>query len=211
MDLNSLNDRPQRIETQAVGAAASTRAAEDLIAALKIADQKQKKMLRIGTTLFAIATAAFLVVFVLSFLDPAKGGVAWEQSMLQKGGLVVIYILVTAFYVFGLWKLSRIDYAAPARQFLEQAELRYRFMKPSDRTLAIGGLVGVCVISTVGSVPYLSRLFGFGNNYVPMYIIFPLCVLLIAVLGFYFTKKEWERERAALWHKVRHMLEEPGA
>jgi hypothetical protein len=64
------------------------------------------------------------------------------------------------------------------------------------------------VISTVGSVPYLSRVFGFGDNPVPMYIIFPLFILLVAVLGFYFTKKDWERERAGLWRQIKQMLEE---
>jgi hypothetical protein len=211
MGMDSENDTSQQGQTQAGNGGTSVGPAEDLIIALKAADQKQKRMLRMGTTLFAIATAAFFLIFVLSFRDPARGGVAWEQSMLQKGGLVLIYILVTAFYIFGLQKLSRIDYAAPVRTFLEQAELRYRFMKPSDWTLAIVGLVVVCVISTMGSVPYLSRLFGFGDNHVPMYIIFPLFILLVAVLGFYFTKKDWERERAGLWHQIKQMQEELGA
>jgi hypothetical protein len=208
MDLDSLKDKTQRVEAPGMDAGASSGSSDDLIALLKAADQKQKRMLRMGTILFAIATAAFLLVFVLSFRDPARGGVAWEQSMLQKGGLVLIYVLVTAFYLFGLQKLSRIDYAAPVRTFLEQAELRYRFMKPSDWTLAIVGLLVVCVISTMGSVPYLSRLFGFGDNHVPMYILFPLFILLVAVLGFYFTKKDWERERAGLWRQIKQMLEE---
>jgi len=184
--------------------------AQGLLAELKAADDRQRKMLRRATTLFSIATAAFVLVLVVMFLDPSAGGAARNQSMLQKGGLALIYLLVTGVYVIGLRRLARIDYAAPVRGFLKQAELRYRFMSPSDWTLSLLGLVVVGVISSIGSVPYLSRVFGYRDNPGPMYLYFIIFFILVAGMGLYFTWKNWKRDRAPLWRQIREAMKELG-
>ena len=127
---------------------------------------------------------------------------------MMQGGLALIYVLVTVVYIWAVRKLSRIDYTEPVRRFLEQAEVRYRFMRTSDWLLALTGLLTVMVIMSVGSVPYLSRIFGFGEDYLPMSIIFPGFLIAVALMGLYFTRKNWERDRAPLWHQIKQIQED---
>jgi hypothetical protein len=41
-----------------------------------------------------------------------------------------------------------------------------------------------------------------------MYLIFPGFILGVAVMGFYFTWKNWERDRSRLWRRIKQMQQE---
>jgi hypothetical protein len=210
MDLDNLKDKARQIkapEAKGMGVGESATAAQNLIVLLKAADEQQLKMLRRSRKFMLIATGIFLFTFALTFLEPGSGGTVQDRRMM-KGSLVCIYVLVTTIYFIGVKKLSRVDYSAPVRRFLEQAELRYRFMKPSAWMVSLSGLFFVGVITTLGYTPYLSRVFGFGENLLPMYLILPGFILGVAVMGFYFTWKNWERDRSPLWRRIKQMQQE---
>ena len=52
------------------------------------------------------------------------------------------------------------------------------------------------------------NVFGFGENLLPMCLIFPGFILGVAVMGFYFTWKNWERDRSRLWLRIKQMQQE---
>ena len=181
---------------------------QDLIIALKAADEKQRKLLMRSRIFFVIATGIFCVSFLALWLSSAGSAADGSGGMLRLGGLALIYVYVTILFIISVRRLARIDYAAPVLQFLRKAEIRYRFMPPSDWIVVITGLPFAAGVMSLGSVPYLSRVFGFADAFWPMIAFFVMFVLGVAALGLYFTRREWERERASLWRHITAALRE---
>ena len=43
-----------------------------------------------------------------------------------------------------------------------------------------------------------------------MYLYFIIFFILVAGMGFYFTWKNWQRDRTPLWRQIAETLKEPG-
>jgi len=210
MDIDNMKNKTMRIKAPEVGVRNSEHAGEptqSLVDLLKATDQQHLKKTRQARMFIMIATAAFLFAFVMTLLDPGSDDRGQERQMMY-GSFVLVYILVSIVYVAGVRKLARVDHAVPVRQFLQEAERRYRFMQRSDLILSLVGLLAVIIVTTIGYAPYLSRLFGFGDDPTAMYILFPCFIIIVAAFGFYFTWKNWRRDRAPLWHQIRQMQDE---
>jgi hypothetical protein len=210
MDLDSLKDKTKQTTAPTVSGGApgdSTSSPRDLIAVLTASDAKQIAMLRRGRIFMVIATGAFAFAFTVTFLDPGSGSAVQERRMMY-GSLVCIYILVTAVHLLSVRKLARVDYSVPVRRFLDGAELRYRFMRPSDWVMSLAGLMFVAAMMSIGYVPYLSRILGVGEDSKLIYVLIPTFVLAVAAMGLYFTWKNWLRDRAPLWRQIKQMRAE---
>jgi hypothetical protein len=199
MDVDNLKDSMRALRAPAGSCAEPGVPLDNLVAVLKTADEKQMLMLRRMRVLFAVGTALFAVALVAAAIG------AVEERLLQMGVMLGMYLLVTVLCVVGIRKHARVNYGVPACEFIKQAERRYRFMRPSDWVIQIVGLGIVGAASGVAFVPYLSRVFGFGDSTSPMWFFFALFFLGVAVMGEYFTWKNWSRDRAPVWRRIRQV------
>lgn len=206
MDLDELKERTKNIKAPAANSSEGHTIPATLIAELKEADEKRYKSLRKARTFFIIATGIFLFAFVaaLSSFDVPSRDV--ETLVRQRGSILLIYLFVSVLYFLTVRRLSRIDYTEPMRQFLRNAERRYMFMSPGGAVVMVAGLIFVVVIAEIGYVPYLSRKFGTPTESTA--IGFALFIIAVAVMGTYFTWKDWRKDRAQIWRQIKKIREE---
>ncbi|MGE5313171.1 MAG: hypothetical protein ACM3Q4_00595 [Acidobacteriota bacterium] len=211
MDVDEFKKRVQHIKAPAAADAAPdarSGSVPDLLALLKQSDEKKLRQLRRGRIFLGIATAVFIGAFALTWLSAGSSEAARTERLLQRGSMALIYCFVIGLFFIEIRKLSRVNYALPVKEFLAQAERRYRFMTPGSSLLAALGLLVVGGLAGAAYVPYLSRVFGFTGSYMPMSAIFAAFILAVAAMGMAFTKKDWKRDRAGLWHHIRQMQRE---
>ncbi len=176
---------------------------ESLIARLKAAEAKEQKSLRQGQILFRYAMVFMGFLFILALFLPPNN---WHPTKsIHLGVLLAAYLNFNFALRKRLARLTRVDYTQPLKAFLEDACSRYVFMTARDYAamfigLPILGVSGGIYVHDVLRPRYVD------TNQTPLvmalYCLFYLCV---CVLGFYFTRENWKRDKAPLLHEILKM------
>ena len=214
MDWNDMQDRLRRIKAPRIRSDPPESASGgDLITRLRAHDAAEQERLRRSRILFVVATGLMAFVFVgLCFLPPEP---LRSLRVAHQGVLLAGFVYITLGLRKKLWELSKVDYTCPARSFLEEAEGRYVFMSFRDYLVAFVGLL----LLGSASAPYVVGLFL--SRYVDprhcpvVVVLYCLFYLLVCVMGFYFTYRNWKRDKAPLLEEIRRqeiaLQEEGGA
>jgi MFS family permease len=203
MDWNDMRDELRKIKAPPMRAdpLGSPAAAGDLVQRLKTREAKEQAKLKQSRVLFVVATGLMGFVFAgLCLLPPTP---LHALRVLHQGVLLAAFVYITLALRKKLWELSKVDYTRPARSFLEEAERRYVFMSLRDYLVAFVGLL----LLGSASAPYVVGLFLSRyvdpRHYPVVVVLYCLFYLLVCALGFYFTYRNWKRDKAPLLEEIR--------
>ena len=206
MELNDLKNvcksvkAPEVLPTDRTG---STARRSGLVEALKAEEEKEALQLKKARPLWLIAATGFFLAFLGMLCLPPAG---LRPSRLAFGGvLAAVYVVNAVLLNRRLRQLTRVDYAASLRTFLDEAEERHRFMGPQGYWFAGVGLVLLGVVSGVYVEDAVVRRYMAPEHQVFGIGLFCLGFLLVCAAGFFFTYQNWRRDRAPLLAEIRKM------
>ena len=208
MDLDSLKEDRKRITAPPIdarNAGAGTRQLDNLIAQLKEADEKERKLLRRALPFWIVAAVIFAVTFVLAFIPGEL--VLHPSTLIMRGMLMVLYVCIAAAIGAKVMGIPKIDYTEPVRPFLEKAAKRYAFMTTGWSVFAFS----VTMLLAYGASFYLQdvfrRHFGISDPF-PVIVGTLLFLAGVFAFGFWATRKNWEKDKKDIWLKVKRMMDE---
>jgi hypothetical protein len=174
--------------TAPASAPSATENLDSFIARMRAQDQQQRRrLLGMALILFPVG-----LVFMVS-----------GASRLTGADLIGLGIVLSAAFMClkGRW-FGRVDYAAPAREFLAAAVKRYRFLGVKDVPalvpLLVVGLGGALTIYHTASRLHLSdrgRVLALGG-----YLVF---FVALCVFGLVVSRKDWHRQTTVLLQEIR--------
>ena len=173
--------------TAPAGAPGSAKNLNSFIAEMRVRDQRERR------SLIGMALIYFSVGLVFA------GAAMRAQPGNQLIGLGIVLVALYA-GVKGR-QFGRVDYAAPAREFLAAAARRYQFWRPADALYAIplslilfvGG--GLTVWATAQK--YLSQ------SQMPLALAgYGVLVAAVSLLGFIQGRKLWRQKSAAVLQDI---------
>lgn len=168
---------------------------DSLIEELKAADTKRRKMV----FMFMIIILALTVINSTTILT--KSGLA----ALGYEILVFGFVLILIYFFSQLLSLKKVDYTAPSLVFLQKAEKRYAFMKPSDwiivtpLLLILGAGGGLIVYHSFSKYNVDIQLITAG------YILF---FIALVIFGFWASRKDWKKDNGRILERIREIREE---
>lgn len=173
--------------TAPAGAPSAAENLDSFIAQMRARDkQERRRLLAMALILFPVG-----LVFMVS-----------GASRLTGAELIGLGIVLSAAFMClkGRW-FGRVDYTAPAREFLAAAAKRYRFWGtinlPAIIPLLVMGLGGALTIYYTAS-RYLNergRLLALGG--------YGVFFVVLCVFAFIVSRKDWRKETAALLDEIR--------
>ena len=209
MELNELKNvcksvkAPVVLPTDRLGSAERP---SGLVEVLKADEAKEALKLKKARPLWLIAATCFFLAFLGMLCLPPAG---LRPSRLVFGGvLAAVYVVNAVLLGRRLRQLGQIDYSASLRAFLDKAEQRYRFMGPQEYWFAGLGLVLLGVVSGIYVEDALLRRYMDPEHEVLGIGLFCLGYLLVCVAGFFFTYRNWKRDRAPLLAEIQKMQAE---
>jgi hypothetical protein len=201
MELDELKDTAKSVRAPETGTpnregrAVST---DGLIEELKQADAKEKKRLRRFMALFLLAGVLLSTGFLRTDIGPGYRAGLWF--------LVVTYFCIAAVSAAKYFKLDEVRYGDPTLVFLKKAEKRYRYIAPWEFAYMIPLLV---VLAGAGwLLVFKTRLFERYAHSPGAFAIYAVSYLAVCAFGFFASKKNWKRDKAAVWDKIREALQE---
>ena len=206
MDVNELKNlcksvKSPDVSSQAMQGVAATTGS--LIDRLKAQESAEAQRLKKARPLWLIAAACFLLMFVGMLCSPPAG--LGPSRLLFGGVLAAVYLLIVALVGNRLKYLTRIDYAAPLRVFLDEAQQRHRFMGFREFCLTSVALIVLGVASGLYVDDSLIRRFIPPEYHAFGIVFFCLGFLLLCAAGFGFTYRNWKRDKAPLLADIQKM------
>ncbi len=204
-DLNKLKEEAKRFKAPEDILNFSSEKEERMngfIETLKAQDEKDRKKTKSSLIFFIIAAILFGVAFFASIFTTDKNNPIGSGDF--HGILSMIFYFIVFLSFKKLKKLRRIVYNEPIKLFLEKAEKRYRFYGMESWFIATIG----CLILYAGAmyffVPYLKRVFLVKATFA-VFVLFTLFYIGACLAGFYFTHKDWIREKKDIWLSIKQM------
>ncbi len=203
MDLDEMKDRIRKVNAPAPETGtARYHTVDDLIAALRAEDSRDRKRLRRMVIFFAIAGLLCAGIFILTWIAPPDTSPGMNRAVLGLFALICLSL-----GMFGRMKSSElggIDYTAPSRAFLMNVERRYRLVRGRDLVFIIPYLIALVGTSTAAMVTAAER-------YLPS--LDPATILIIASVlfavalgaGSLIGWRDWKKTKEPLLRKVQEM------
>jgi len=207
MDLDSLKEKSKRVTAPAIerhSDPAGIRSVDDLIALLKESDEQEQRKLRKSMPFWIIAAVIFVIGFVAVIVP---GGGSMIPTILLRGMLMIIYVLIAVGIGMKLRGLAKIDYSEPVRSFLEKAANRYAFMKKEITIFSFCATMLLAYGTSFYIRDVLLRYFGI-SDFLPGLVGSLFFFALVYAFGFWATRKNWKKEKQDIWLRVRKISEE---
>lgn len=210
MDLNEIMRQAKNVKAPgrlSGGPHEEVSSVDALIALMKAEDVRQQKLLRRMKFFYSGAAIIYLMIFVLSLLFPPD--TTPESSRLVLGLFALIFLSLGGWSGMTSRKLQGIDYAAPVRAFLEQADARYRFIRPRDIALGIVYLAVLTITSGLAWSNAAQRYFPALENSV---VIATFCLVwfVACIMGLVLGLLDWRKRKAPLLKELRRIRSELG-
>lgn len=196
MDIDELKNETRKVKAPDVATldySERVRTVDGLVDELKRRDAAEKKRIRFSMIIFG---SVGIVIAALAL----RGG-ADSATRLGRGLLALIYFLLVALSAIKAFILGKVDYAEPTLAFLKKAEKRYRFIGPWEYLCVIPGLVvagyagWLLTVSEFNDLAHPARAATFDLFYV-------LGFLALCALGFFFSRKNWKRDKGPLHDRL---------
>lgn len=169
-----------------------------LIEELKKQDAEDRRK----TFYFIIMFFVFVVVYA-GTRNLHQGGMRTGFSI-----LVCAFFLILGYFFWFFQRLKRVNYGAPALQFLKDAERRYRFMNASDWMITIPLIV--LLISGGAMIVHYTFIKYFGDSMIPLFIYLGFMACVVG-FGFWASVVNWRKSKGSILKKIREMQREIGA
>jgi len=203
MDLDEMKNQAKRVKAPGIDLdPLRNRSANDLIAALKSEDARDKKKFRWTMLFFGIAGVFYTGIFLLTWIAPPDDSPNTHR--------VILGLFATLFLSLGVYgrrksrELAGIDYTEPSSAFLGRVERRYRFVQGKELVTLILFVVILAATCAFGLMMALERYFpslGTESRLVACSVFF---VVALAG-GLLLSWQEWKRRKEPLLRKVREM------
>jgi hypothetical protein len=176
--------------------------AEALLQAIRQNDERECKRVRKALPFFLVAAALFALICLLFMLGPAPISTARAA---HYGTLALVFMVVGSLSIKKLHDARELDYSAPVRTFLQQTENRYRFFGLPELCYSIPLLAALAVTGGFFIVDaFVPRYFG-ESQIQPLLVAYGLFFLSVCGMGFFFTYKNWKRDKGVIRAEVRRM------
>jgi hypothetical protein len=157
--------------------------------------------------------AALLKALLIMMISFGALGIVYLTSISRNTGLMKTgYVLLGSgfllmeIYFFTKYRIrKKTDYAAPALEFLRQAEQRYAFWSPSDLLVSLPLLLAMGLGG--GLIVYASFQKYFPGSIIPS-IIYILIFCAAVAVGSWAGRKQWVQNNKPIYEKIRKMREE---
>ncbi|HAP36260.1 MAG TPA: hypothetical protein DCQ28_10070 [Bacteroidetes bacterium] len=180
---------------------------DSLIEKLKSEDTKLMHSLKRALPLWGIAAGCSLFVTIVSFISIMGTSADFYAGIYLRVLLMLIFIGLTVAMYLQIKKLGTIDYTEPVILFLRNAVKRYRFI---SLPYFLFSIVASSILALAASVYFndvLMRYFDVSDTSVGIIISFAF-VALVYVFGYYATKSEWKKSKAAIFEEIKKMQKE---
>lgn len=206
MNLDEMKTRTSTVKAPGFTGHDSQRTVDELIATLKLADEHERKKLRRMMFFSILAGLLFAFTFIMTWLQPLSADK--HYTILLRGSLSLWFLLIG----LSAWYMSRrhakLDYSEPLALFLAKAEKRYRFMTTQGILVGLG-ILPIAVFSIIMAGEYLSGVFRryvsqAAAEAVPLF--WYLFIVMVFILGWLFTYRDWQRDKAVYWREIKTLL-----
>jgi len=203
MDLNEMRDRVRSVKAPGIDDRIPyNRTVEDLIAAVKIEDARDNKTLRRSMIFFAGAGVFYAALFLLTFIAPPDDSPNMHRMIL--GLFAFTFLSIGMYSRMNSRRLTGLDYAEPARAFLDTAEKRYRIVQVKSLLFGVPYLLILMVTCAFAFLTGMERYFPSLEPRVGI-VLFAIFFLVVVAVGLLFGWKEWKRRKAPLLSEIREM------
>lgn len=208
MDLNSLKEKTKQFKAPEDYLLISKEKEESMnsfIQTLKFEEEKEAKKIKSTIIFFIIAAILFGISFLFSMLgvnSTNSSGTGYFSSLLS-----LVFLLVVILSHKKINQLKRISYNEPIKTFLEKAEKRYQFYGMESWFISIIGCLILYLGAIVYVVPYLETVFSTASS-TTAFFLFTVFYFAVCLAGFYFTYKDWEKEKKSFWLTIKKMKSE---
>ncbi len=203
MDLDEMKDRIRKVNAPAPETGTTRyRTVDDLIAALRAEDSRDRKRLRRTVIFFAITGLLCAGIFILTWIAPPDTSPGMNRAVL--GLFALIFLSLGVFSRMKSSELEGIDYSAPARAFLSNVERRYRLLRGRDLAFMIPYLIVLVGTGTAAMVTAAERYLPSLDRATILVIASVLFVVALAA-GSLIGWKDWKRTKEPLLRKVQEM------
>jgi len=170
---------------------------DTFIEELKAADSRERKKI-----------VGFIIIFGI-FVAVYSSSLSIHKGTMRDGFaiLVLAFVLILAYMLFGYLRIKRINYTAPTIQFLGEAKKRHSFMPPREWFFVVPLLALLIAGGSLIVHSAFTRYFGVTYWPLTIYLLFMACVVGV---GFWASKKHWKREKGEMLEKIRKMQQEFG-
>lgn len=188
------------------GLQTSVHSVDDLIDALKLADEAERKKARKMMLFFILGGLLLAFVFILSLFLPSSTN--QQHAMLHRGLLALWFVALGLYAGYNARRNAKVDYSEPLSLFLDKAEKRYRFIDQRGIvfTILILPIALFSIMATCDRIKYVFQRY-LDKDY--LYLVpfsFYLFMLLIFILGSIFSYKNWQRDKAPYWREIKKQL-----
>ncbi|MBN2354906.1 hypothetical protein JXO59_02275 [candidate division KSB1 bacterium] len=184
----------------------SVHSMNDLIDALKVADEAERKKARRMMLFFILSGALWAFVLILNLVMPSS--LSQQQGVLHRG-LLALWLLAIGLYSGHIARRhAKVNYSEPLSIFLAQAKKRYSLIEPRGIvfTILILPIALFCIMAAGDYMTYVFQRYISADDLYLVSIVFYFFILLVFILGSVFTYKNWQRERAPYWRKIKEEL-----
>lgn len=207
MELDKLKEMAREVKAPRIvrgEAAGAPGGAEALLQAIRENDERECRRARQALPFYLVAATLFaLICLPFMFGFPSIS----TARAVHYGALAVVFMVVGILLIKKLHDARELDYSAPVRTFLRQTENRYRFYGPLERCYSIPLLAALAVTGGFFVVDALVPRY-FGESQIqPLLVAYGLFFVSVCVMGFFFTYKNWKRDKGMLLEEVRRMLQ----
>lgn len=194
MNLDDFKNRTKHV-TAPAGAPSSDAMLGGFIAEMRVRDQRaRQRVLGMAVILFAVGA---------TFMATGRA----ERPGAALAGLGIVF--VAAFMALKGHSFGRVNYAAPAQEFLATAARRYQFWRREDTVFAIPLLLALGAGG--GLTVWLAAIKYLGDRGARFAILGYLVFFVgLCVFGWIVSRKDWRKETAALLEEIRRRQLELG-
>jgi drug/metabolite transporter (DMT)-like permease len=178
------------------------RTVEDLIAAVKIEDARDNKTFRRSMIFFAGAGVFYAALFLLTFIAPPDDSPNMHRMIL--GLFAFTFLSIGMYSRMNSRRLTGLDYAEPARAFLDTVEKRYQILQVKSLLFGVPYFLILVVTCAFAFLTANERYFPSLEPRVGI-VLFAIFFLVVLAVGLLFGWKKWKRRKAPLLSEIREM------
>lgn len=211
MDLGNLKKMAQEVKAPQIadgGAADRSSGTDSLLQAIKAADETECRRSRKAMPFYLIAAVLYGVGCVSFFLGSSSGS---PSRAIHLGVLAAIFLLLSILILMKLHSIRALDYSMPVRTFLAETENRYRYLRLSELCYMIPLLLVLAVTGGAFVVDALIPRYFLESRRAHVLAVYSLYFAAVCCMGFYFSYRNWKRDKGGIFADIRRMRRELGS
>jgi hypothetical protein len=208
MDLDNLKKLAKEVkapQSSGGGAAEASSGTNVLLQAIQANDERECRQTRQAFPLYLAAAMIFAVGGAAFFVGSSSGS---PSRAIHMGMLATILMLVSILLLKKLHSIRAQDFSAPVHDVLAESEKRYRFIRPLDLWYSIQLLLVLAVTGGSSVIDSLIPRYFMETQRTTILTAYSCFFAVVCCMGFYFSYKNWKRDKGGIYQDIRRMREE---